>query len=241
MTTDERREVEEALKCESASVNWKMENLKRCADALTPLAREVRRLEGELANANLKFTSLRQGTCHCPGAGELEQAHYDSCPEIAAKLMSGYCDRIKELKARAEAVEGELTKEQAIAEEWHKAHWKADMAAVNEYRAQTAISIARAEAAEQEAARLREQLEVTYEHMGASHKKDQAALAAARADAERLREALQGFAEYFTAIRDGKVGGSRPTIRTFEMILLDKSRAALTTPAAKDEKPKETI
>jgi len=42
-------EVEEALKCADASANWKLSNLKRCADALMPLARALRACQAKLA------------------------------------------------------------------------------------------------------------------------------------------------------------------------------------------------
>lgn len=65
------------------------------------------------------------------------------------------------------------------------------------------------------------------------------ALASSRQRAERLSSELLGFVEYFGAIGRGEVGGSRPTLRTFERILLDKARAALAAlrPARQDTKP----
>lgn len=52
-----------------------------------------------------KVLALRRGECQCgPIEFEGEQCHEMHCPEMASRLHRGYCDRIKELLAQAEAM-----------------------------------------------------------------------------------------------------------------------------------------
>jgi hypothetical protein len=52
---------------------------------------------------------------------------------------------------------------------------------------------------------------------------------------QSLSYELLGFIEYFGAIERGEVGESRPRIRTFEKILLDKAREAIKSEKENDE------
>lgn len=49
------------------------------------------------------------GECQCwQEAGATERAHHEHCPEQAALLMRGYCDRIKELLEREKVLQERL-------------------------------------------------------------------------------------------------------------------------------------
>lgn len=62
----------------------------------------------DMEEAEAKFDSLMAGKCHCwQERGATEKSHGDHCPEQAAKLMAGYCARIRELNARVDELECE--------------------------------------------------------------------------------------------------------------------------------------
>lgn len=71
-------EVKEALLCSDASVNWKLANLPRCADALRVVASEVRRLQslsvakGEVERARDAVVDLaKRGKCRNDSDGQM--------------------------------------------------------------------------------------------------------------------------------------------------------------------------
>lgn len=114
----ERLELaEKHLKGETASRHY-------AENALSEAQAENASLAEERDDLKAKLASLQRGECQCwQESGAKERTHSDHCPEQAARLMRGYCNTIKDLKAKLEAAMAGRERQRALgrAEAWEEA------------------------------------------------------------------------------------------------------------------------
>jgi hypothetical protein len=83
-------ESEESLKCADASVNWKLANLKRCADALIPLARVYRACQAKLADEETRHLANLQALSDAIAFREKAESEL-AVARKEAEVMRGRC------------------------------------------------------------------------------------------------------------------------------------------------------
>ena len=122
------RQTRERLKAvEGERDTWKQgaeaeaENSEAWKEAEVRTQAKLRAAEAERDALKAEVADLRAGKCRCwQEPGSSERQHAEHCPEQAALLMCGYCDRIKGLIVERDALKAELADATRTIRQWHE-------------------------------------------------------------------------------------------------------------------------